>query len=206
MYDKWHFDGGFFIEYLYSAQVDEVSEKNINFFLNNLDKNINLFKDIIQLLYYKDYIDKCDEKNYKFLKKFIKYIKLDIEKDNNDCLMIKNIEFKSNKIEKEFREYYKSMLMKYLNTKNNSNENIDKNLDDLFLDVNWIFFEKQIILDILLDKIKNENKHKLKFEGLKVQFIYCMWLDDDNVDISKYKNKNILITQISKTGEIYDFL
>ena len=205
LHDKRYFDRGFFIEYLYSDQVDEVSEKNINFFLNKLEQNINLFKDFIQLLYFKDYIDECDEKNNKFLMKYIKYIKLYIEKDNNDCLMIKNIKFKSNKIEKEFKEYYKSMLIKYLNVNNNSNENIDKNLDDLFSDVNGIFFEKQIILDILLDKIKNENKQKLKFEELKVQSIYCMRLVDNNIDLSKYKNKNILITQISKTGEIYDF-
>ena len=205
LYDKRYFDRGFFIEYLYSDQVDEVSEKNINSFLNKLEQNINLFRDFIQLLYYQDYIDECDEKNYKFLMKFIKYIKLYTEKDNNDCLMIENIKFKSLKIEEEFKKYYKSMLMKYLNTNNNSNENIDKNLDELFLDVNGTFFEKQIILDILLDKIKNENKQKLKFEELKVQSIYCMRLDDDNVDLSKYKNKNIIITQISKTGEIYDF-
>ena len=205
LHEQRYFDRGFLVEYLYSDQVDEVSEKNINLFLNKLEQNINLFKDFIQLLYYKDYIDECDEKNYKFLMKFIKYIKLDIKKDNNDCLMIKNIKFKSSKIEKVFKEYYKSMLMKYLNSNNNSNENIDKNLDELFSDANGIFFEKQIILDILLDKIKNENKQKLKFEELKVQSIYCMRLDDDNVDLSKYKNKNILITQISKTGEIYDF-
>lgn len=98
------------------------------------------------------------------------------------------------------------MLMKYLNTNNTSNKIIDQNLDDLFSDVNGIFFEKQIILDILLDKIKNENGQNLKFEELKVQSIYCMKLDDNNIDLTKYNNCNILITQISKTGEIYDLL
>ena len=83
------------------------------------------------------------------------------------------------------------------------NNNDDEFLAQLFSETNGFFFEKQIILDILLDKIKSDRNRN--FEELNVHSIYCMDFDVNKLDISKYKDKDIVIIQESKTGEIYDF-
>lgn len=133
--------------------------------------------------------------------KYIKYIKLDITEDINNCLTILNIEFKSKEIKNKFIQNYKNILIQYLNNANNKIN--DKILENLFSDVNGSFFEKQIILDILLNKIKNQNNKNLKFIELKVHSIYC--INSNIKNIKKFKDKNIILTQESKTGEIYDF-
>lgn len=129
------------------------------------------------------------------------YIKLDITEDINNCLTILNIEFKSKEIKNKFIQNYKNILIQYLNNANNKIN--DKILENLFSDVNGSFFEKQIILDILLNKIKNQNNKNLKFIELKVHSIYC--INSNIKNIKKFKDKNIILTQESKTGEIYDF-
>ena len=68
----------------------------------------------------------------------------------------------------------------------------------------FFFFEKQLILDLLLDKIRNKTKN-YNFEELEVHSIYCMEFNNTENDFTKYNGKNILLTQKSKTGEIYDF-
>lgn len=75
----------------------------------------------------------------------------------------------------------------------------------LFSGVNGYFFEKQIIFDILVEKIREENKTNSNFKELNVHSIYCMDANIKAINFNNYKDKNILITQESKTGEIYDF-
>ena len=209
LYNKGYYDRGFYIKYLCSFHAIENLEEDILSFFNEIGKNINTLKDFIQLMYYQDYIneyDKIDKIDITFLMKYIKYIYLDVKEDCNNSLTITNIKFKNQKIEEKFTNNYRDILLNYLNINNNNNEIIDKNLDDLFSGVNGIFFEKQILLDILLDRIKNKKEENiLLFKELKVQSIYCMKLNTESINLAEYKDKNIIITQISKTGEIYDF-
>ena len=62
------------------------------------------------------------------------------------------------------------------------NNNDDEFLAQLFSETNGFFFEKQIILDILLDKIKSDRNRN--FEELNVHSIYCMDFDVNKLDIS----------------------
>ena len=63
------------------------------------------------------------------------------------------------------------------------------------------FFERLIILDIITNKISNNNN--INFIQLEVDSLYGLYLND--FDFEKYKNKNIIFTQKSKTAEIFDF-
>ena len=130
--------------------------------------------------------------------KYIKYLKLIISEDKiTNCLNVAGVEFKNEEIKKKFILNYKNILLSYLNRDN------DETITKLFSDVNGIFFEKQIILDVLLDKIKSDQKRN--FKELNVSSIYCMNFDINEIDISQYKDKDIIIIQDKKTGEIYDF-
>ena len=188
-----------YIKYINSNNNNEKEtlEKDLNnFFIKNGDK-INIIKEFIQLIYFKKFIDECDNIDYKFLGNYMEYINLKINEANINDLNIIDVEFKSKEIEDKFILNYKNILLSYLND--------DINLSKLFSEVNGFFFEKQIILDILLDKIKGQNEVNLNIKELQVKSIYCMNFDINKIDISQYTNRNILLTQASKTGEIYDF-
>ena len=129
--------------------------------------------------------------------KYIKYIKLIISEDNFNRLDIKDIEFKSEEIKQKFVLNYKNILISYLN-----DENVEY-ITRLFSETNGTFFEKQIILDILLGKIKGHLSRS--FKELNVHTIYCMDFDINKIEINKYKNNDIIIIQDNYTGEIYDF-
>ena len=189
---------GYYVHYLYSNKISFINEivDNINNFFKEIGSNINILKDFIQLIYFKEYINECPNDN-NFLMKYIKYIKLIITPDNNNCLHITDIEFKNEEIKNKFISNYKNLLLSYLN------QDSDENISKLISDVNGFFFEKQIILDLLLDKIKSDKNRN--FKELNVHSIYCMEFDINKIDISEYKNKDIIIIQDSKTGEIYDF-
>ena len=190
---------GFHVHYLNSNNGELVNKNinNLNTFFKDLGNNINLLKDFIQLIYFKKLINECPNINIDFLMNYIKYIKLIIKEDDNNCLHIEDIDFINEEIKKKFILNYKNLLIFYLNKKD------DEITNSLFSDVNSIFFEKQIILDILLDKIKSNKQRNLK--ELNVHSIYCMNLDISKIDFSQYKNKDIILIQDSKTGEIYDF-
>ena len=190
---------GYYVRYLYSNKISFINTKldNINNFFKEIGSNINILKDFIQLIYFKEYINECPNENNDFLMKYIKYINLIISQDNNNCLHITDIKFKNEEIKNKFISNYKNLLLSYLNRDN------DENISKLFSDVNGIFFEKQIILDLLLDKIKSDKDRN--FRELNVHSIYCMEFNINKIDISEYKNKDIIIIQDSKTGEIYDF-
>ena len=57
---KKYSERGYYILYLNSSHINEDLEKNIYTFFKEIGKNINLFKDFIQLIYFKDYINECD--------------------------------------------------------------------------------------------------------------------------------------------------
>jgi hypothetical protein len=194
-------DIGFYTLYLYSnnKEYNKNLLDNINIFFNNIGNKIQVLKDFIQLLYFEKFIEENININYDFLKKYINYIKLYTKLDNNNIIKINNINFKSDEIKNKFISNYNDILISYLNNKN------DENLKNLFSDVNSFFFEKQIILDIILNKIKDDNNSNLNFTELKVHSIYCIDIDINKIDIMKYKDKNITLIQESKTAEIYDF-
>jgi len=106
--------------------------------------------------------------------KYIKYINLIISQDNNNCLHITDIKFKNEEIKNKFISNYKNLLLSYLNRDN------DENISKLFSDVNGIFFEKQIILDLLLDKIKSDKDRN--FRELNVHSIYCMEFNINKIE------------------------
>ena len=199
LYNKKSTERGFYVHYLNSNNSELVNKKdyNVKKFFKDIGKDINILKDFLQLIYFKKYFNECTKNDNHFLMKYIKYIKLIITEDINNCLFINDIEFKNEEIKINFIKNYKDILISYLN-KNN-----DKIIADLFSGLNSDLFEKQIILDILLDKIISDKERN--FKELKVHTIYCMDLDLKNIDISQYKEKDIIIIQDSKTGEVYDF-
>ena len=199
LYNKKSTERGFYVRYLNSNNSDLVNKKDYNLvkFFKDIGKDINILKDFLQLIYFKKYFNECTKNDNHFLMKYIKYIKLIITEDINNCLFINDIEFKNEEIKINFIKNYKDILITYLNKKD------DKIIADLFSGLNSDLFEKQIILDILLDKIISDKERN--FKELKVHTIYCMDLDLKKIDINQYKEKDIIIIQDSKTGEVYDF-
>ena len=188
---------GYYIHYLYSNDNGNIKESELNRFFEEIKTDVKTLPDFIQLLYFREYINECFHINIDFLMKYIKYIKLIISEDISNRLEIKDIEFKNEEIKKKFILNYKNILVSYLNNDN------DEYIKRLFSETNGVFFEKQIILDILLNKIKGE--HSKNFKELNVHTIYCMDFDINKIDINQYKNNDIIIIQNSQTGEIYDF-
>ena len=199
LYNKKITERGFYVHYLNSNNSELVNKKDYNLidFFKDIGKNINILKDFLKLIYFKKYFNENVNNDNNFLMKYIKYIKLIITEDNNNCLSIDDIEFKNEEIKIKFIKHYKDILISYLNKKN------DKIIEDLFSELNSVFFEKQIILDILLDKIKSDKERN--FKELNVHTIYCMDLDLEKIDFNQYKEKDIIIIQDSQTGEVYDF-
>ena len=199
LYNQKHYERGFYLNYLVSSNGENKNLlDDLHQFLNKLGNSIYILKEFIQLIYFKNYINECEYTNNEFLMKYIKYIKLEITEDSNNILNITNVEFKNEEIKNQFILNYKNILLSYL-SKN------DENIKDLFTNVDGIFFEKQIILDVFLDKIKDEFEQKKNFKELKVNTIYCMKLDFDERIYEEYKGKNIILIHGSRTGEIYDF-
>ena len=116
--------------------------------------------------------------------------------ENKTSFIINKIAFKEIIFYNYLKEIYLSNMVNYLNT--NSNQ--------LFLDeIKGPLLEKDIILNILTGQIKNQKyKEFLNFNEIKVKSIYCLNI----VEHFKYQNnqdKNVVITQESKTAEFYDF-
>ena len=198
-YNKKNTERGFYVHYLNSNNSELVNKNDYNLtkFFNDIGKNINILKDFLQLIYFKKYFNEYTNNDNNFLMKYIKYIKLIITEDSTNRLSINDIEFKNEEIKKKFIQNYKDILLFYLN------QNGDEIIEDLFSELNSILFEKQIILDILLDKIKSDKERN--FKELNVHTIYCMNFNLEKIDISQYKEKDIIIIQDSQTGEVYDF-
>ena len=109
---------------------------------------------------------------------------------------IDDIKFKEKIFCDIVKEIYKSSMINYLN--NNLNE-LDLN------DMKGQLLEKDIILSILTGQIKdNKYNEYLNFKEIKVPSIYCLNKTELN-DYEDNKNNNVIITQESKTAELYDF-
>ena len=195
--DKSFSDRSFIVEYLNSNYdyIEGQSNDDLkNFFKDLFDnKNIFILEEFIILFQFKEYLNEYDIINCKFLFKYIIYLNLKIIKDLDDIIYIKAISFKNEEIEKQFRDNYKDLCLHFLNN--------EKSINEIFGDKNGDFFEKQLIFDILTEKICN-NKI-LNFKELKIKTIYCM--NTEKIDLTNFKDSNIFFFQISKTAEIYDF-
>ena len=183
---------GYYVHYLYSnININNyINQNNLDKFFIDIGNNINALKDFIQLIYYKEYINECSYIDNNFLIKYIQYLKLIIKEDDQNYLYIQDIKFKNGEIKNKFILNYKNILL-------------NSDMSQLFSGENGKFYEKKIILDILLNKIIND--HYKNFKKLNVDSIYCMDLDINKIDINKYKKSNIIIIPDNKIGEIYDF-
>ena len=132
------------------------------------------------------------------LKPFCPIINFDVTVKDHSKFNIDDIKFKEKIFCDFLKEIYKSTMVNYLN--NNSNE-LDLN------DMKGPSLEKDIISSILTGQI-NAKKYNdflnLHFKEIKVPSIYCL----NEIELSDYednKNSNVIITQESKTAELYDF-
>ena len=195
--DKTSNDRGYTVEFL-NTNNDSKQKKLSDDFQNYIKelchkKNIIILKEFIKILHFEAFKKECDEIDFQFLFKYRKYLNLEIKKDNDDLLYINAVDFKNENIKNIFKSNYKDLCLYFLNNENDMKE--------IFGEKNGIFFEKQLILDVLTDKILNEEN--LNFKELNINSIYCM--NTEKFDLTNYKNKNILFNQKSKTAEIYDF-
>ena len=188
---------------LYEEYEDELDTNNINK-IKVLFSDINLtnFCDLIKLFNFSTFIkykqDKfeIDISELFFIKKYIKFINLIVDKNlSNEKSKIIDIEFKNKKLEDEFLKQYENYALSFIETDNKLKEIL--NLND------GILFESLIISDILTEKII-KNKNWINLEKIQVNSLFGLIIDKD-LDFEKYKGKNILFTQASKTGEIFDF-
>ena len=158
------------------------------------------FADLIKIFHFSSFLNYKYEKKEKdfselsLIKKYIKFFDLIVENDLDETKpLVKNIKFKNKEIETQF-------LIQYENYFLNSIESDEKlkavlNLNDGEL------FEKLIILDIITGKIKKNNNNN--FITIEVNSLFG--LEIENLDLEKYKDKNIIFTQKNKTTEIFDF-
>jgi len=170
--------------------------------INNLfaEYNTNKFVDLIKIFNFSSFLDYNSEKKEDFQElpliiKYIKFFNLIVDNDLNESKpFIKNIEFKNKEIENQFLKQYSAYFVSLLESDEKLQEILNLNDGD--------FFEKLIILDIITEKIKEKNDN-YNFVTLEVNSLFG--LDLKNFDFEKYKGKNILFTQKSKTAEIFDF-
>ena len=115
---------------------------------------------------------------------------------NKTNFFINNIKFKEIIFYNYLKEIYISNMINYLNT----------NSDQLFLEeIKGPLLEKDIILNILTGQIKSEKyKAFINFKEIKVHSIYCLNIAQ-NFNYQNNQNNNVVITQVSKTAEFYDF-
>ena len=195
--DKPSNERGYTVEYLNTN--NESNQKKLSDDLKNYikelfnKKNIAIFKEFIIILHFEEFKNECDEIDFQFLFKYRKYLNFEIKKDDDDLLYINAVDFKNEEIKTIFKNNYKELYLYFLNN--------EDDMKEIFGEKNGIFFEKQLIFDILTEKILNEEN--LNFKELSINTIYCM--NTKKIDLTNYKDNNILFNQQSKTGEIYDF-
>ena len=150
---------------------------NIDSF-SKLKRNLGIFNDILNL------------------KPFFPLINLYISVKDNTNFNLDGIKFKEIYIYNQLKELYLFYIINYLN----------QNSSEFFLDdIKGPLLEKDIILSILTGQIKTEKYRNFGgFKEVKVKSIFCLNKDK----LEKYEDnseKNIVITQESKTAELYDF-
>ena len=163
--------------------------------LMNLCELIILFNYTLYINYKQDiFINNIN--NLAFLQKYMKFINLVCENENEEKkVIIKNIKFKNKEIEEEFLKHYENFTINFIQSEKSLKEILNINDGELF--------ENLIILDILTEKIIKDKNWK-NFERIKVKSLFGLSIKD-SFDFKKYYNKNIIFTQESMTGEIFDF-
>ena len=135
--------------------------------------------------------------NISILKRFCPIFNIYASVDSNNIIFkLDDIKFKESFFCEHLKTLYRSNMINYLNINSD-----DFNLDD----IKGPLLEKDIILNILTGQINNDKYNSFRqFKEVKVHSIYCLNYDKEK----KYednKDKNVVITQESKTAEIYDF-
>ena len=93
---------------------------------------------------------------------------------NSEKLIINDIKFKNEEIKQKYENKFKELILYCLNN--------EKYLKAILRGKNGYFFEKQLILDIITEKI---NKDKVfNFQEFTINMIYCM--NTDKIDVMKY--------------------
>ena len=130
------------------------------------------------------------------LKPFCPLINFGVSNKDNINFYLDNIKFKEIFIYNKLKELYLSCMITYLN----------QNSTEFYLDdIKGPLLEKDIILSILTGQInmaKYDNYYN--FQEVKVKSIFCL----NKNELKNYKDntgKNVVITQESKTAELYDF-
>ena len=180
---------------IFDGPLSDAGDKIKNIFFKY---DPNKFADLIKLFHFSSFMDyKSKKENNDFeelslIKNYIQFIKLNIDIDLDETKpFIKNIEFKNKEIEKHFSQQYGEFFATSIETEENLQAVLNLNDGDLF--------EKIIILDIITRKIEKD----YNFNILEVNSLFGLELKD--LDLEKYKGKNILFIQKNKTAEIFDF-
>ena len=170
--------------------------------INDLFKgySVDKFIDLIKIFNFNTFLSYNYEKaNNDFfeidlIKKYIKYFTLILEHNfNENKPIIKDISFKNNEIKEVFLKQYEDYFLNLAE--------LDTNLKTILELPDGFFFEKLIILDIITNKILQNNNYN--FIELKVNSLFG--LDVEKIELEKFYGKNIIFTQKSKTAEIFDF-
>jgi len=164
--------------------------------------NITNFTDLIKLFNFNEFMQYKQEKfeidmsELFFIKKYIKYINLIVDNNfSSEKTKIIDINFKNKNIENEFLRQYENYALYFIES--------DKRLEEILNINDGELFESLIISDILTEKII-KNNNWLNLERIQVNSLFGLIIDE-GFDFEKYKGKNVLFTQKSKTGEIFDF-
>ena len=130
------------------------------------------------------------------LKEYCPFINFNVSVTNHLIFTIESIKFKELIFQNYLKEIYLSHMISYLNT----------NLNEFYLDdIKGPLLEKDIILNILSGEIKDEKYNKFcYFKKIKVQSLYCLNFINDEKNFEDNKMNNVVITQKSKTAELYD--
>ena len=168
---------------------------------------VNKFADLIKIFHFTSFMDYKSEKTefdyseLDLIRKYIKFFKLIVENNLEDDTkpVFKNIKFKNKEIEEAFITQYNNYFLISLETDEKLQAVLNLNDGELF--------EKLIILDIITGKIKEKNNKEYfnNYNFIKLEVKSLFGLDLKDIDLEKYKGKNIIFTQKSKTAEIFDF-
>ena len=166
-------------------QYESLLSSNIKTFLET-QSFINLF----EIFNYRSfYLNEKDNFDNNFLINHLVYINLKCEYEKNK-IKISRIYFKDELIKKIYFSIYNKKLLEFLNQDENT-------INDVFQKEDGILFEKGIIYQIMM------NKMKIDFEIFEINNLYCF--DTDEIfKLKKLIDKNIFFKQVSSKGEKYD--
>jgi len=195
----------------FKSKEDYEFERNaiISDFFNSKN-DLELFIDLIRIFHFDKYYNNLkyqDEKlsfikekneflaKFGFIKNYLNFINIEInvKKDYRTYYFIQSIKFKESIIYEKFKNKYIDLFVYATN-----NENY---LTKIIGSSNGIFFEKQIIFDLLTE---SNNKLFKNFQSLEIDNIYCFRNPKLNNNIN-YNTENFIFNQLSSTGEVYDF-